>query len=235
MIRLALAFVLCLTAPLGTAEAKSVQKEFVETWTARDARYQADYSSQVDTANASVDAFVKAANTDSSPDDVGTLFSVAMDRVHEASITLGRGKTVHELLELAERKPSAARGELWMQEQVDLLRQRQSNLNELQETMTNLGSSAGLSKIVEVTQKWVQAHGELQGRTEELSLLDLNLASYFKARGEEQAIRSANRRAVFAGIARALQDIPANTAMPMIGPVRTTCRTFGGVTNCRSQ
>lgn len=215
--------------------ARSVHAEFEEAWSARDARYQVQYSSQADAANVAMTSFTDSIKTDASADVTAELFRVAMDRVHVAAITRGRGKAINELNQLVEKKPSAARGELWMQEQVSGLHQRNVEVTRLQVEMQKLSGASGLIAIVDAMQRWTDGHGELVGRTQELALIDENLSSYYKARSAENSQRAASRRAFFAGLGDALRDNAAQAHSPTSWPIQTTCRAFGGTTSCTTR
>ena len=234
MIRAAIIFVcaaFAVTAPSQQADAKSVHKEFTEAWSERDNQYSSSYSVLVDTTNASIKNF--RLSLENGGDNTVPLFKIAMDNAHDASVVKGRGLILNDLIALAKNKPSPARSEIWMQREIDKLKSQNNTLATLQAAMEGQGAETPLEQKIKAIQSWVQQHGLVTGKTEELSLIDQNLASYHRAKSASDQRKRAARRAFFGilGSALARSSVRRNDFTPTI---TTHCNTFGGITTCRS-
>lgn len=229
------ALVVIVTASLlaagAPAAAKSVYKEFSEAWAARDESYSKDFVTQLEAANKAVAEF-RAAVAEGRPDAEQTAaFKVAMDKAHSASKARGRGLLLVEFREFMADKPSAARVEMWVQEKVALMQRDESALAALQREIEGFPENTDGWKVVETTQKWVEAHGDLSGRLDEIQLIDANLRSYFVARGDEKNRSRSFIGALLGGMAAGLREPDTGFVAPPM-PIMTRCSpSFSGV-NC---
>lgn len=219
-----------LFAAASPSEAKSVHKEFSEAWASRDNGYAANFTELLKEANEAVAAFRIAVDEQQPREQRIALFNVAMEKAHAASAARGRGMLLIEFREFVARKPSAARTELWVQEKASELQREEAELTELQKTIQALPEGTSDNELIAATQKWMEMHGQLQGRVSEITLIDANLRSYFAGRGEEQAKKRNALAGLLGGLAAMGQQDGYAPPPPM--PLTTRCNTYFSGTVC---
>lgn len=209
--------------------AKSIHAEFSEAWAERDDAYAKDFVAQLETANQAVSEYRSAVEQGRPDDEQAAIFKAAMSKVHTASKARGRGLLLIEFREFIAEKPSAARTELWMQEQVAQMQREEKALADLQREIESLPDNTEGVKIVAAMQSWIEAHGSLSGKLEEIQLIDANLRSYFAGRGEEKSRSRSLLGGLLGGLAAGLRQQEGSfPTLPM--PTITRCSpSFSGV------
>lgn len=216
--------------PCPQAVAKSVQHEFTEAWNQRLARY----SQEVETAKSALPtamAAFRAAAASNAP-DLPAKLNALLAASDNLGYRAGRAQMSQTFLQFMAGKPSAERGELWLQEQMDILVQsdKQSRaefdrvkalkVGENGTTADSLLSSSGAA---------VFTGGTVRGQVEELSLINENLRTYYRAKGQQDARRRAAWSEALKNIGQSFQDqsrANLNTGWS------AHCSTFGSTTNC---
>ena len=107
--------------PCPQAVAKSVQHEFTEAWNQRLARYSQEFETARSALPAAMAAFLTADG--SNAPDAQAKFNALMAASDDLGYRAGRAQMSQSLLKFMDSKPSAERGDLWLQEQVDILGQ----------------------------------------------------------------------------------------------------------------
>lgn len=219
-----------LFAAASPSEAKSVHKEFSEAWASRDNAYAANFTDLLNEANEAVAAFRTAIDEQRPREQRIALFNAAMGKAHAASAARGRGMLLVDFREFIGQKPSAARTELWIQEKASELQRDEAALAELQKSIQALPEGTPDNDFIATTQKWMEMHGQLQGKVSEILLIDANLRSYFAGRGEEQARKRNALAGLLGGLAAMGQQDGYAPPPPL--PITTRCNTYFSGTVC---
>jgi hypothetical protein len=217
--------------PCPQAVAKSVQHEFTEAWNQRLARYSQEFETARSALPAAMAAFLTA--DESNAPDLQAKFNALMAASDDLGYRAGRAQMSQSLLKFMDSKPSAERGDLWLQEQVDILGQsgkkaradldrvKAMKVGENGATADSLLNSLGMA---------VFFGGAVRGQAEELSLINENLRTYYRVKSQQDAKRRAIWSDALRNIAQSFQDQSrANTGWT------AHCTTFGGTTNCSGQ
>lgn len=191
----------------ATPAAASAYRDFVGVWDARDATYRAEREALDARAKSSATRAVEALvmSAPEAPEDL----VVALAAAWSLSELVGRGQTLWALREHMASRPSAALSEAWMQGKVDELRRRLAEADMIERQIDILKGRDTVS-----VQHWIAAleqlsmmRGNISGAAAELTLIDQNLRSYYRAQSREpsglavtlwagvlDALRSATRR-----------------------------------------
>jgi len=211
--------------PVSGATAKSVSKEFQEAWTEREQRYAARYREAEDQLPAAL-----AALNDPNADPATT--KDRLDRALRTTFDLGynsaRTQVVTETKAFVEKKPSAERAQLWLQEQADQLRERARSADEKAAVVKNQtpeNDSASLQARLKNLGMAVFEAATVKGMADELTLIDQNLAIYYPAKNAEDQRRRQARAAVLGAIGQAMQASANQGWM-------ATCTRAGPTTTC---
>lgn len=196
--------------------------------------YHATYESEVDTANSLIGEFRSSLDNEEIYENVKARFDAAMDAVHAASLSKGRGELVNEYWAILDDKPSAMESELWLQSEASEIETDYRRLDQLASALKVAEASEDVEAVVRASQEWVTLHGELVGRVAELDLLSSNLASYYQAKGERDARRKAALSAFLGSMGRSLASQRAQFA-PAPPNLTIHCKEYFSGTQCRTQ
>lgn len=215
---------LCLAAPQQVI-AKSVEKEFTEAWTERGDRYAREKDQAAADLKAAFDALSAADAKDRTKAEEG--LTAVFRQSYAIGYSAAREQTVRTLLQFMAGKPSAARTELWIEDQADQLRQRSEKAKARSENASKMViGQNGLTAFDYVKESGAAIFdiGAAQGIADELQSIDSNLTSYFRAKGEQEA----RRKAMWAAIGQSLKEASQqqNKGWSM------SCSTIGQFTNC---
>jgi len=148
----------------------------------------------------------------------------------EVGYLAGRSQLSSDLIAFMKKKPSAERAELWLQEQIHRLTDEQ---NVLQVDVDNLGkmkvgeNGVTSEALFKANGMIVFKQGTLRGQIEELILMNDNLGSYYRAKGQQDADRRQKWAAILGSIGQSLQQQSTVNQSRMIN-----CTTTGNTTNC---
>ena len=222
------ALLLALALQPSAASAGSTYKDFVAAWTERDARYVEQHAALDKQAREATTEFLAKADPNSS--ESGSRLQRMITAIKAASLLDGRGAMLRDLRIHMEKKPAAASTELWMQERTDAVRTQAAAVAAKFAELRGM-NERGLGESDEYFQNTVAAlimASTLEGKVQELSLLDQNLSSYFRAKGQEDAERREARARIFGAIGASLTAYSNNANRPWTA----TCTTSGNRTNC---
>lgn len=226
---LCLAVLFALSVQPAAAYAGPTHKEFAQVWTERDARYVEQHSSLDKVARQATANFLRTPGS-------GSNLEQMIAAIKAASYVDGRGAMLRSLRIQMEKKPSTAKIELWLQEHSDAIRGDSRALQAKIDTlkrMTEAGQGGSDSYFEEAVAATIMS-STLQGKAEELWLIDHNLSSYLRAQGQEDTERREARARILGAISAALSQ--ASSAPPAMRQGWTTrCDTYGAQTQCRSQ
>lgn len=217
-----------LAAPISApspAIARNVQKEFAEAWSQREQRYSAAFDSASKAQAAAIDAFTTASQAHS-PEAKDLLVSV-FDSADAYGAAAGRRAALADFNTLIKDKPSAARIDMWMQEQMAKLKEMGDTAKRDIEALRTADAAAP-DAIVNAL-KAISYQGLVRGAVQEMSLIDQNLSSYFQAKSSEDLARRQARARFFGALGAALQQ-SGQTNFP--NARMTQCHTTGATTNC---
>lgn len=212
-----------LTAP--AVEAKSVSKEFQEAWADREHRYAA----RADEAKAQLPIAMASLN---SADNDAASTKARLDQLLKVTFGLGynsaRAQVVTDTKAFIDKKPSAERAQLWLQDQADQLRERARSADEkaavlkTQKLGQNGATTQSMLKNIGMA---VFEAATVKGLADELGLIDQNLAIYYPAKNAEDQRRRQARAAVLGAIGQAMQTSANQGWM-------ATCTRAGPTTTC---
>lgn len=185
--------------------AKPVQQEFAQAWTDRAARYDEQQKALNQRVEASLQELHEASQAKSPGAKQKTDQFLAA--LQDGAYMHGRIGLLKELQAHMARKPSAAATELWVQEQTDALRMQADALDKLGERLGADESSEG----VKAKMSALASSAEFFGRLAELSLVDQNLNTFFKAKTARDESRRRARAAFFGALATAFQNNSGST------------------------
>lgn len=128
-----------------------------------------------------------------------------------------------------QRKPSAGLSEAWLHTQGDKLRSDAQKVDELDTRVRSTNpQQVGLVVWIGALEWLVMDRGRLAGKSRELTLIDENLASYYRELGQEQQRNREARRAFFAafaaGMAQQQQSFQNWSVTCIPNAIGTTCR-----------
>lgn len=201
--RSALAFVFVLSVngfhPVELA-AKPIQQEFSQAWTDRAARY----GDQQKALNQRVEISLKALHeaSEAKSPEVKAKTDQFLAALQDGAYMHGRISLLKVFQSHMAKKPSAAATELWIQEQTDSLRVQAEALDKLGERLGADNSNEGMKAKMSA----LAASAEFMGTLAELSLIDQNLSTYFKAKSAQDEGRRRARAAFFGAMAAAFQN-----------------------------
>lgn len=221
-----MALALALAAPVAVA-ASSVFDDFTAAWSERDARYVEQHASLDKEAREATATFFAAADP-SSPESAARLERMIL-AIKAASYVDGRGRVLRDLRIHMAKKPTEARAELWMQEKADSTRALATEVDAKFADLKRRSASGDQSDsfFTDSVTALVMA-ASLHGQIVELTLVDQNLGSYFRVKGQEEASRRESRARIFSAIGAALSTYSA----PQNSPWTATCTTSYGTTRC---
>lgn len=215
--------------PLGVtpAQAENVRSEFVKAWTEREGQY----ANQAEAANAHQQAAIQTLAEVSQPNapDAEPKLKAVLDAASGYGFLNGRRAAIGGFRAFFASKPSQARTEMWMQEQVNYLqglsRKADSDFNAVRAL-----KPAETPDYLMTVLKAIAMNGLVRGATEETQLIDQNLAVFFQAKTADDARRRQARAAFFGALGASLQQ---SAQLPAFQPTRNVrCTTFGNTTNC---
>jgi hypothetical protein len=226
----AIVFILALVLVLQPGSAYAgVYKDFWKAWAERDARHVAEHA-QLDKAAREATENLMVSLKESSP-EMPAKMERMFTAIDAAWFIDGRVWMLRDLRIHMEKKPSAAKTELWLQERIDSLRAEERAVKAKWAEVDGMREK-GASDLLVYLQESVLAvsmAATLRGKVEELNLLDQNLASYFRAKGQEDMERRQARARIFGAMGAALSAY----SRPQPDTSWTaTCTTFGNRTNC---
>jgi hypothetical protein len=229
-ILLALAVLFSLAVQPTLASAGPAHKDFVQAWSERDARYVKEHGDLDKVAREATAQFLQT------PQSEPRLLEM-IAAIKAASYLDGRGALLRDLRIRIEKKPSPAKVELWMQEYSELV---QSDSRSVQAQFDKLrrmreAGQGGSDSYFEAFVASIIMSSTLQGKAEELDLLDQNLASYLRARGAEDVARRESRGRLLRALAAGLGGAATAAPPPIRQGFTTRCDTYGAQTTCRTQ
>lgn len=199
-------YLAALSLMIASPATASTYKDFVKVWDARDATYRAeraalDANAQSAAARA-VEALV-AADPEASEDLV-----LALTAAWSLSELVGRGQMLFQLREHMAEKPSAALSEAWLQGKADEIRRRavDADLIERQIDVLKNRDSTSVKLWIAALERLSMMRGNISGMASELLLIDQNLRSYYRARGEENARSAAIWAAALSAVGSSVRD-----------------------------
>jgi hypothetical protein len=203
----------------------SVFKDFEQVWADRDAQYTAQKSAidarVAETNKKLVDA-LKAGNQ-----DVRAELAAVFSAEHDIGELTGRGMMLQELRENMERKPSAAIANAWLQGKVDELQTLKRKVDDQLERLKQGGPNLTPTDHLVAFEQYAIDAGHLQGRVEELTLINQNLSTVYVAKAEADQRRAAALRAFGAALSAAGQNTNQqqfhNTTCMGMGPNMLSC------------
>ena len=212
---------LLVAAPIGA----SVYSDFVKVWEERDRTYRSEREAlerrAQSTADRSIESLVGA--DPAAGDDL----VVALSAAWTLSELVGRGQMLYTFREHMAARPSAALSELWLQGKVDELRRKQAEADTVEGEMEFLQGHDTIS-----VKQWIAAHerlamlrGNIAGQASELSLINQNLTTYYRAREDEVSPGRTLLGAALLGLLAGVRDAQDNTQQRSAACVRTgACR-----------
>lgn len=227
-IRLGAAFLAITILASTPVEAKSVRKEFTEAWIARQERYV----SEVESAKNEIKEAVNPPNPEPvvDADTARARLSAILEKTRQMGYSAGRADVLARLLNLMKDKPSSARAEMWFQEETDHVKQESSKADDrLEAARTSKVGEGGITPQQAFSEAGMAMFwlGTVQGTTDELALVNTNLASFYEAKSiEDQRRRQAWANAL-SSIGNSLQNSAKQNQSFMMN-----CTTNGPFTNC---
>ncbi|HMU20650.1 MAG TPA: hypothetical protein PKC48_00090 [Sphingorhabdus sp.] len=219
---------LLLANPVYVAQAKSVHSEFVEAWQERLKRYEA--SSVLAGQQLQSDAHLFF-NTPA-PDEATTIakLEAVFKSTDEVGYLAGRSQLSSDLIAFMKKKPSAERAELWLQEQIHRLTDEERALKVEVDSVGQMkigDNGVTTESLFKANGMAVFKQGALRGQIEELALMNDNLGSYYRAKGQQDADRRQKWAAILGSIGQSLQQQSNDNRSRMVN-----CTTTGNTTNC---
>ena len=181
----------------------SVYKDFVKAWDARDQTYRSERQALEASAQSAADRAVQALVSDDrfASDDLVAALTAAWS----LSELVGRGHTLWELREHMANRPSAALSELWFQGKVDEVRRRQTDADLIERQIEKLKDrdTVTVRQWIAALERLSMMRGAISGTAAELVLIDQNLRSYYRARGEDGGGSAAQWQAILQALGSA--------------------------------
>lgn len=211
---LALLFVFSLQST--AAYAGPTYKEFVQAWTERDARYVKQHNELDRVAREATASFLHFPQS-------GPHLEQMIAAIKAASYVDGRGAVLRDLRIQMEKKPSTAKIELWLQEHGDATRTDSRALQARFDDLKRMSEAGqgGSDSYFEGSIAAIVMASTLQGKAEELGLIDQNLSSYVRAQGQEDSQRREARARFLGAISAALRQ---TSSTPLAMPLSVTTR-----------
>jgi len=183
----------------------SVYKDFAKAWEERDQTYRGEREALESRARSSAERAVNAL-VDSEPTAAEDLV-LALSAAWSLSELVGRGQMLYALREHMAAKPSAVMSEIWIQGKADGLRRRQADTDMIEREMGILEGrdTIGVQQWIAALERLSMMRGAIAGEAAELSLISQNLATYYRARSDEQARSAELWAGVLAALAGAVQ------------------------------
>lgn len=230
--KLIIAAAAVMMSPAGTSAAKSVHSEYMEAWGERHDRYDGEFKTAEAGLKTAGEQFwaAAAANAPDLRARLDALFAATDDLGYRA----GRAEMNQSLLQFIANKPSAQRADLWLQDQMDKMRQAQAAAKGQfdQASAIKIGENGETpqSKLTSMG-KAIFAGGALRGQTAELTLINDNLATYYQAKTQQDAERRARWRAALGAFGQSMQA-QAQAQAQANRSWTAHCTTVGNSTNC---
>lgn len=208
---------------VGTIVHASTASDFSKIWSERDKTYRAERSSLEETALQKATVLVTAINNNG---DVGSSDIIsALIAARQLSELYGKGTFLYEFREHMKTKPSVWVSEAWMQEKVSELKTRSIAADDFESQVRAMqpGKNVSFHDWIRATEKLVMMRGELNGRVQEMTLVDQNLGSFYQAKRQADEKRRDFLRAFGQALASQQNAVQNWSA---------SCTTFGRTTNC---
>jgi hypothetical protein len=214
---------------VGVAAASSLQKEFSASWEGRMQQYRLQETSADAAEKSAIEAYVQAINTKGAEEQAGRAASVMLAASSQMGFVKGRIIALTGFRGFFASKPSQVRTEVFMQERAsdlqDLVKKAQTDYD-VAKAANPEPAPAYLSNLLAA----IRLNGLARGVTQELSLIDQNLGSYYKAKSVADDERRQARAHLLATLAGSLQPPPTTDSK---FPASVRCQTYGTVTNCQ--
>jgi hypothetical protein len=170
---------------------------------------------------------------ESNAPDVQAKFNALTAASDDLGYRAGRAQMSQSLLKFMDSKPSAERGELWLQEQINTLGQSakkaRADLDRVNAMKIGDNGTSADSLLNDFGMA-IFFGGAVRGQAEELSLINENLRAYYRVKNQQDAERRAVWSDALRNIGQSFQDQSrANTGWTAL------CTTFGRTTNCPGQ
>lgn len=216
------------------AVAKSVSQEFSEAWAERQGRYASEVQASQDATKAAVESLLKADL--SNQEDFTARLTAFYVSSKNLGLNAGRLETLRKTRDFMAGKPTMIRTQLWLQEQVDRLRsdavRSEAKMSEARSLKAGENGLTGLDVIKKSGEAFFVS-GLMQGQAEELRSVDQNLATYFRAKGEQDARRRAGRAAALQALGQAFQNSANAYQNSTVNQGwSATCTRMGSFTHC---
>lgn len=201
----------------------STTSDFAKIWSARDASYRSERPVLEEAAQrtaAVLVATIKNKNDFEPPEMIAALTSA-----RQLSELLGRGAFLYEFREHMKTKPSAAVSEAWMQERVSALKTLSIAADDYEAQVRAMQPGKNVSFVdwVGALEKLVMMRGDLNGRVQEMTLVDQNLDSYYAAKRQADARRRDFLRAFGQALATQQRSVQNWSAFCTTNGRNTTC------------
>ena len=207
----------------GSVVQASTASDFSKIWSARDAAYRSERVGLDANAKQKADILVTAINNNS---DFGSSeITAALTAARQLSELIGKGTFLYEFREHMKTKPSAYVSEAWMQERASELKTRSIAADDYEGQVRTMQPGKNISFVnwVGAMERLVMMRGELNGRIQEMTLVDQNLGSFYKAKRQADEKRRDFLRAFGQALASQQSAVQNWSA---------SCTTIGRTTNC---
>lgn len=217
------------------AMAANLKSEFTSAWSGRQSQYEAEARSALDRQRTAITAYAATKSPATDPTATAKANDV-LDATSEYGIVQGRLAQIVGLQSFFATNPSKTATEIWLQARVSEIQtlSRKAEAEWRQARMAAAPQAAADEKTyISKALQAIAFLGIVRGLNEEARLIDENLGSYFRAKGENDDARRRARAAIFGALAGALQQ---SAQQPLIRPPTTVrCDTYGASTTCRGQ
>ena len=221
------ALVMC-PLPFDEAAAKSVHKEFLESWDERLARYGLQQQMAAVRLKDASDALGQAMKENQS--DINAQTAAFFSASDELGYVVARAELTRKLIQFMAMKPSSTRAELWFQEQMSELAEAERVTRAEFERVAALkigeGNVTSASLAISMGET-VFRKGAWRGQLDELKLAGENLATYYREKDERDSANRARWAAALGSLGQSLQAQSQRQNGFMM-----TCTTLGSFTNC---
>lgn len=216
-------FILVIAVSVPAIVWASTASDFAKIWSAREASYRAERPALEESAQQKAAVLVAAikSNTEYGPPEM----IAALTSARQLSELAGRGMFLYEFREHMKAKPSAFVSEAWMQERVSELKTLSIAADDYEAQVRAMQPGKNVSFVdwVGALEKLVMMRGDLNGRVQEMTLVDQNLDSYYAAKRQADARRRDFLRAFGQALATQQRSVQNWSAFCTTNGRNTTC------------
>jgi hypothetical protein len=217
--------VLCLSfVSIQPVAARSLEKDFAETWSARETQFATelkDDQTRYQTALSDLLADKQASSSDLMAKTTTLLQSVQI--IGEAA---GHADTIYHLRTFMHGKPSALKANLWLHDQGDTAK-REAIAAHADIAAVQQDQNATPGDMIQRTSSALLRLSHAHGAIAELAVINDNLGQYYDAKSERDQARRQAFAAALLGLGNAIQESSRQGQNWMM-----TCTQMGSFTNC---